>query len=99
MFMRSILEAFYFGRLSPWERGRPKDPDYTPTSRKISDITEYFQEKLQPDDFLKLEELGNLRSRCSLIEEVDAFTYGLCMGMLLMMEVFDFKQQLLTEAE
>ena len=97
--MRSILEELYFGRLAPWERGRPKNPDYTPVSRKITDIHTYFQGKLPPDDFAKLEELGNLRSRCNLIEDVDAFSYGLCMGALLIMEVFDFKQQLLTKAE
>lgn len=94
---KSFMHDFYFGHFIPWERGRSQDPDYTPINRKISDIKVYFRDKLSPEDNEKIEEMGNLRAQSSTIEDVDAFSYGMCMGMLLMMEVFDFKEKRMTD--
>jgi len=97
--MKSFMHDLYYGRLIPWERGRAQDPDYTPINRKISDIKVYFRDKLSSEDYEKIEEMWNLRAESNSIEDVDAFSYGVCMGALLMMEVFNFREKRLTETE
>lgn len=97
--MKSFMYNLYFGHLIPWERRQTQDPDYTLINRKISDIKVYFHNKLSSEDYEKMEEMGNLREETSAIEDVDAFSYGVCMGALLMMEVFDFKEGRLMETK
>ena len=96
---KSIMYDLYFGNLVPFERGRAQDPAYNPITRKISDITEHFQKLLSPEDYAKFEEMGNLQAQSGTIEEIDLFEYGFCMGVLVMIDVFDFKENRLTEKE
>lgn len=96
---KSIMYDLYFGNLVPWERGRSQDPAYTPLTRKTGEIKEYFQKLLSPEDFEKFEEMGNLQSQSSTIEDVDLFEYAFCMGTLMMIDVFGFKEKRLTERE
>ena len=97
--MKSCMYDLYFGNLVPWERGRAKDPAYTPLTRKISDIKEHFQKLLSPEDYAKFEEMGNLQGQTGTIEDVDLFEYAFCMGVLMMIDVFGFKEKRLTECE
>lgn len=94
---RSMMYDLYFGHLVPWERGRSQNPDYTPVNRKISDIKEHFRDTLLPDEYKRFEELENLYADSSTIEDVDIFEYGMSMGILLMIEVFGFREKRLTD--
>lgn len=96
---KSFMYDLYFGNLVPWERGRSQDPDYTPLTRKISDIKVHFQNLLSSDEFEKLEEMGNLQAEASTIEEIDLFEYAFCMAVLMMIDVFNFKEKELSENE
>jgi len=95
--MKSFMNDLYYGRLIPCERGRPQDPDYTPTQRKISDIKVHFKDTLAPEEWKRFEELENLYAQSSGIDDVDLFSYGLNMGILLMIDVLDFRKKQLTD--
>lgn len=94
---KSFMFDLYFGNLTPWERGRSQNPAYTPTTQKISHIKEYFKKLLSPEDYLKFEEIDDLKAQTGAIEDVDLFEYGFCMGILMMIDVFDFRDDRLTE--
>jgi len=80
----------YFGNLVPWERGRSKDPAYTPITRKISDIKVHFEELLSSEEYKKFEEMEDLQAEAGTIEDINLFEYGFSMGVLMMIEVFGF---------
>lgn len=94
---KSFMYDLYFGNLVPWERGRAKDPAYTPITRKISDIKVHFERLLSPEEYTKFEEMVNLQAESGTIEDIDLFEYGFCMGTLMMIDVFGFKEKRLTE--
>lgn len=96
---KSIMYDLYFGNLVPWERGRAQSPAYAPITSKICDIDEHFQKLLSPEEYKKFEEMQDLRADIGNIEDVDLFEYGLSMGILLMIDVFNFKDKRLTEQE
>lgn len=97
--MKSIMYDLYFGNLVPWERGRAQSPDYKPITQKICDIDKHFEKLLSPEEYKKFEELQDLKANIGTIEDVDLFEYGLCMGILLMIDVLSFKDKRLTEQE
>lgn len=96
---RSFMYDLFFGNLVPWERGRPQDPAYTRLTQKTGEIINYFQKLLSPKDYEKLEEMGNLQAQSGTIEDIDLFDYAFCMGILMMIEVFGFKETRLKESE
>ena len=96
---KTTMYDLYFGNLVPWERGRSQNPAYTPLTRQISDIKVHFQKLLSPEEYEKFEEMGNLQTQTGTIEEVDLFEYAFCMGVLMMIDVFGFKEKRLTERE
>jgi len=91
--MKTFAQALYYGDLIPWGRGRPQDPEYTPMKHRISDIKIHLQRVLPAGEWELFEELDNLYARSSTIEDIDAFTYGLNMGVLLMMGAMEFKSE------
>ena len=96
---KSIMYDLYFGNLVPWERGRSRNPAYTPITRKVSDIKEHFKGLLSPDEYKQFERMEDLQADSGTIEEVELFEYGFCMGALTMIDVFGFKESRLTEPE
>jgi len=96
--MNKIFHDLYLGQLALSERGKPNDPEYATIEGKIFDISEHFQNTLPPDEWKRFEELENLYISLSTIEEVDTFTYGLCMGISLMIGVtgFDLQEKFYT---
>lgn len=96
---KSIMYDLYFGNLAPWERRRAQSPAYALISKKIYDIDEHFQKLLSPEEYKKFEEMQDLKASMDEIENADLFQYALCMGILLMIDVFNFKEMRLTERE
>ena len=91
--MNSFVKALYYGEILPWERSRPKDPEYTRISHKINEIQIHFRNTLSNEEWERIEELGNLYARSSGIENADVFSCGLNMGVLLMIDAIDFKDK------
>ncbi|MNZ70904.1 hypothetical protein D3C78_892550 [compost metagenome] len=58
--MKSILEELYRGNLKPEERMVPKDPDYRPLNRKISELKEEVKKRLSESDYEILEQIFDL---------------------------------------
>jgi len=89
----SIMHDLYFGNLVPWERGRPEDPNCTPIAHKISDIKEHFDNTLSLEEKKRFEEMQDLESKFDIMDEVHLFRYAFSMGVLMMIDVFDFKEK------
>lgn len=96
---KSFMYDLYFGNLVPWERGRSQDPAYTPITQKINDIKVHFQKLLSPEEYKKFEEMEDLKAQSHTIEDVDLFEYAFSMAVLMMIDVFGFKEKRLTERE
>jgi len=92
--MRSILKAIYYGDMAAWERKRPNDSEYDASNRKISTIKKHFEGILSPEELEQFEKLGDLYVDIGTIEELYLFKYAFSMGVLLMMDVFDFIDEL-----
>ena len=94
---KSIMYDLYYGNLVPLERGRSPDPNYTLINRKIIDLKGHFESILSPEEYKRFDELEDLQSQSDTIEEIHLFEYAFCMGVLMMIEVFDFKEKRITE--
>lgn len=86
--MSSILADLYYGRISPWERRPTLDEESRENSRKIENEKRYFIQKFSLDDCQRFQELENLYTQSSDIEQADAFSCGFKLGAELMVEVF-----------
>ena len=91
--MKTFAQALYYGCFMPRERDRVQDPEYTYMRRKINDIQVHFQSVLKPEDRKLFDELEDLYIQSATIEDIDAFAYGLNMGILLMIDVIEFKNE------
>lgn len=87
--MRRVLEEIYHGNLNPEERMVPKDPEYRPLNRKISQLMEEAKQRLSKSEFAALEQILDLNGESSSMVASEAFAQGFRMGALVMMEVFD----------
>lgn len=76
-----------------------KTPEYTPIQRKISDIKGHFKNTMSAEEYKTFEQLENLYTESATIEDVDLFGYRLSMGILLMIEVFGFRDSKFTEQD
>jgi len=95
--MDSFMKSLYYGEISPWERGRPQDPEHKHTSRSIIDIQNHFKSILPPEQWERFKELEDLYAKSLSIENAEVFSYGLSMGILLMIDVIEFKDTHFTE--
>lgn len=93
---KSILHDLYFGRLVPWEWDHTQAPGYTTLAEKVSQIGDYFEDRLSSEEYEKLEKLQDLEAELGEIANEDFFQYGLCMGILIMTEVFRFRDERLA---
>ena len=91
--MKKILHELYYGRVKPWERGRAQGQESDLINQNISDIKAQLKNTLPPEEWKLIEELEDLYTKSSTIEELDAFSYGLNLGILLMINVLDFKDK------
>jgi hypothetical protein len=94
--MKSILEDMYHGHYVPIERNRPRDPEFATISARISDLKKHFDSILYLEDMELFDELNDLSTQSSAIAEIDAYSYGFTMGVLLMQSVNSFKEERLT---
>ena len=86
--MRNILHQLYYGRLSGWERRYTRTPENIAVNKSIEAEKQYFEVKLSKDDCQRLQALENLYTQAHVYDEIDAYTYGFKLGVMLMCTVF-----------
>lgn len=52
---------------------------------------------LSREEYKKFEEMEDLQAEAGTSEDVSLFEYGFCMGVLMIIDVFGFKESRLTE--
>ena len=86
--MSTVLHDLYYGRISPWEHRPTSNEESRKISRKIEDEKRYFVQKMSLDDCQRFQELENLYTQSSDIEQLDAFSCGVKLGAELIIAVF-----------
>lgn len=95
--MKSIIEAFYDGKIRVWERKVVMTDERREIEKNIQREKQYFSEKMSPDDYQRLERLENLFISADHSEDVDLYTYSFSLGALLMLEILDRRDGLINE--
>ncbi|ASA25149.1 DUF6809 family protein [Paenibacillus donghaensis] len=85
--MPTILDSLYHGSLFPNEKVIPKDPNYRPINRQITESLEAWKLRLSDGDFEELESLLELYSQVQGMEMATSFTYGFKVGAAMMIEI------------
>ena len=86
--MKTTIRDLFFGRVSGWERKRVRTAENQSLNRKIEDEKRYFVEKMSLDDCQRFQNLENLYMQAHEDDEIDAFSYGFRLGVMLMISVF-----------
>lgn len=92
----SIMEALFDGRVIPWERRNTHTSERKALEEKIENEKRHFIEKMSIDDCKRFQDLENLLGNATFDEEVDIYSHGFMLGMLLMMEVMEKKDSVIN---
>jgi len=84
---RTIFESLYHGKISVVERPAITNPKRDEINKRIETETAYFKERMPATDHLRFDDLEELFLRLNDDMEVDIFTYGFTLGVMLMQEV------------
>ena len=94
-----MLKEIYEGKIVPWGRHNCSSAKQLEIVRKVADEEKYFENKLTPDDFKRLQAMFNMYSEVSELGEYDAYSYGFSVGLLLMQDVMNVANTVLHGAE
>lgn len=86
--MKSILDEFYYGNISPVEQIISRDSDYWPLNHKISAEKEYFKSKLSQENIARFENMEEMFYLSAGMQEKSAFIYGFKLGVMFMVGVY-----------
>ena len=89
--MKSILEEFACGNISPEPRFFKRDSHYGLTMKILSDSEEKLLSVLDGDLKETLKQFSEAQAEISILSGVDRFIYGYRLGVLMTMEVFNGK--------
>ena len=94
--MKSILEEFARGNISPEPRFFKKDSHYGCTLEIMCSSQEKLLSALDEDLKETLEQFSDAQAKLSVLSDVDRFIYGYRLGVLMTMEVFNGKDSLVV---
>ena len=97
--MKSILEEFAYGNISPETRFFEKNSHYGRTMKILSDSEEKLMSILDGELKETLQKFSNAQAEINLLSNVDRFIYGYRLGVLMTMEVFNGKEDLVVGGE
>ena len=97
--MKSILEHFAYGNISPEPRTFKRDSHYGRTMKILSDSEEKLLSLLDGELKDTLKQFSDAQAEISLLSGVDRFMYGYKLGVLMTMEVFNGKGDLIIGGE
>ena len=83
---KSLVEALYFGDISPFSRRRPPRPEQEAVFKKIETEREYLKSRLSADDVQRLENWETLLADASAQEGGDCFAGGVKLGIQFLWE-------------
>lgn len=88
-----ILSKLYFGLIFPAQQIKPKDPEYRRIHAEISRLEEKLKEALPTQYHKDLEEIDELFCAAGELYAIEAFSYGVSLGLQLMARAgeLDFK--------
>lgn len=87
--MKNVLYDLYDGKIIPWERRSPYNPERNELIRKIEKEEQYFVAKMSLDDCQRFQAYINMLGQVSGIEETEVFAYGFRLGAAIMNAVLD----------
>lgn len=94
---KSIFEVLYYGKINPFGRKVPSNPEKEEVESKIQVEKDYFRNELSPDVYERLDRLESLYTEASDMENIDLFTHGFRIGALIMLEVLAEADTVITE--
>lgn len=97
--MKSLLQGLYAGEISPDELIVPKSREYRSMNRKIGEEKEYLKSRLSVEDCKRFEELDYLLMQTGSMNSEASFSYGFRLGVMLMIEVFTGKDELIRSSD
>jgi len=97
--MKSILEEFAYGNISPEPRFFKNNTHYGRTMKILSDSEEKLLSVLDGELKETLKKLTDAQAEISILSGVDRFMYGYRLGVLMTMEVFNGKESLIVGGE
>ena len=84
-----MLRELYNGKVIPWERKSRICEKQSRLLKKIEEEENYFLNKLSPDDAERFKAFQKLNADFTSFEDGETFSYGLTMGALLMLDIYD----------
>jgi len=84
-----MLRELYYGKVIPWERKSRICEAQSKMLKKIEEEENYFLSKLSPEDGERFKAFQKLNADFTSFEDGETFSYGLTMGVLLMIDIFD----------
>ena len=97
--MKSILEEFARGNISPEPRFFKRDSHYGHTMKILSDSEEKLLSLLDGELKDTFKQFSDAQAEISLLSGIDRFIYGYRLGVLMTMEVFNGKDGLIVGGE
>ncbi|NCC69172.1 MAG: hypothetical protein EOM14_13460 [Clostridia bacterium] len=97
--MQSVLEEFALGNLSPEPRSFKRGSQYGRTMQTLADSEAQLLAALGGAEKKTFEKLIDTQAEISLLSGVDKFIYGYRLGVLMTMEVFEGKENLIADGE
>jgi hypothetical protein len=97
--MSSVLEEFARGNISPEPRFFKQDSHYGRTMQELSDSEEKLLAALSGEQKETLEKFIDAQAEINLLSGIDRFIYGYRLGVLMTMEVFEGKENLIVGGE
>lgn len=85
--MKSLIKQLYYGKISPWEHLRPKNPEYHALWDKIEKQEAYLAGKLPAEERETFTEYQELIRQADCMETYEGFSHGFRLGMNLLWEV------------
>lgn len=86
---KSILEAVYYGKISPYSRPSANTSGRKERGKRIQAEKDYFIGKIPPDDVRRFHNYEDLLSADFHDENADIFSNGFALGALFMLEIME----------
>ena len=95
--MKSILEEFAYGNISPEARYFKRDSEYGRAMQKLTDNEEKLLSLLDKAGKETYEQFADVQGEVNLLSGKDKFIYGYRLGVLMTMEVFNGMDDLIVD--
>ena len=92
-----MIYEIFDGQIKPWERRLPHSAKRKELERRLAQENSYFMERMSLEDSQRFQEMKELDNQTAFEDEVEMFTQGFTLGVLLMIEVMTKKKEITNE--